>query len=387
MTWINHWLGRGWARALLVGSLLGAMSAVLADAQGPSGQSGLAFQRVQHLRRGINLSMWYAQANDYSAARLASFTTMQDFQLVHSLGFDHVRLSIDPEPLIAERQSGSLRTEAMERLDGTVRDLNGLGLAVVLDIHPGQAWVRDVTASEDGTTRLFNFWRNFAHHYAPSDPGLVFFEVLNEPFGVDWYKWAGVQARAIQVIRTQAPQHTIIATGAEWGKIDGLVATEPVRDDNVIYTFHMYEPFEFTHQGASWMPPGSIYLHSVPYPSSPEAVAPLLAGEPDEQARLGLQRYGLERWDGKRLAGEIGLVLEWARSRHVPLWCGEFGAYRDFAPPSARAQWIADARRAFEADGIGWTMWDYQGTFGLVTKANGQTKVDEDVVRALGLRR
>ena len=310
---------------------------------------------------------------------------MQDFELVHSLGFDHVRLPIDPEPLIAERQSGSLRPDAMARLDATVRDLNGLGLAVVLDIHPGQNWVKDVTGTDEGTTRLFNFWRNFAHHYASSDPNLVFFEVLNEPFDINWYRWAGIQARAVEVIRSQAPRHTIIATGAEYGKLDALVSTEPVRDDNVIYTFHMYQPMEFTHQGASWMPPGAIYLHGVPYPSSPGNVAPLLAAEPDENARLDLQRYGLEHWDDQRLAGEIGLVLEWARTRHVPLWCGEFGVYREFAPPAARAQWIADARRAFEADGIGWAMWDYQGGFGLVTKMNGIPAVDPAVAQALGL--
>ena len=130
-----------------------------------------------------------------------------------------------------------------------------------------------------------------------------------------------------------------------------------------------------------------IYLHGVPYPSSPENVAPFVSAEPDERARLGLQRYGLERWDARRLAGEIGLVLEWARTRHVPLWCGEFGVYKEFAPAAARAQWIGDARRAFEADGIGWAMWDYQGSFGLVTKSDGATDVDATVVQALGLRK
>ncbi len=375
--------------ALFLGglALLLLTSERAANAQSQQSQGGLAFTRAQHLRRGINLSMWYAQANDYSAARLGSYINAQDFQLVHSLGFDHVRVSIDPEPLIGERQSGSLRADAMERLDATVRDLNALGLAVVLDIHPGQAWVKDVTGSADGTTRFFNFWHNFAHHYASSDPNLVFFEILNEPFDVDWYKWAGIQSRAVEVIRSQAPKHTIIATGAEWSKLDALVSNEPVRDDNVIYTFHMYEPFLFTHQGANWAPPKMIGLHGIPYPSSPEAVAPIQASVSDEKARLDLDRYGLEHWDAKRMAGEIGLAQEWARSRHVPLWCGEFGAYRDFALPAARAQWIADTRKAFEADGIGWAMWDYQGSFGIVTKSNGQTRVDDAVVQALGLKK
>jgi len=32
-----------------------------------SAQQELGFRRAAHLRHGINLSMWYAQAGDYSA--------------------------------------------------------------------------------------------------------------------------------------------------------------------------------------------------------------------------------------------------------------------------------------------------------------------------------
>ena len=349
-------------------------------------QKEIAFERVQHLKRGINLSMWYAQASDYSAARLASYTTADDFKLVHDLGFDHVRVSINPEPLIEERNAGTLRADAVARLDGTVQALTALGLVVVLDIHPEEPWKKEVTSTDDGAERFFNFWRNFAGHYASTDPKLVYFEVLNEPNASDVSHWAGEQARAIEIIRSQAPQHTIIATGAEWGSLDGLVSTAPVRDTNVIYTFHEYEPFVFTHQGASWMAPKFISLHGVPYPSSPEAVASLATQQQDELARITLERYGLEHWDGARMAGEIALAADWARRRHVPLWCGEFGAYRDYAPPAARARWISDVRSALEHNGIGWSMWDYQGGFGIVTKKNGITTLDREALHALGLK-
>jgi endoglucanase len=44
-------------------------------------------------------------------------------------------------------------------------------------------------------------------------------------------------------------------------------------------------------------------------------------------------------------------------------------------------------RTALEADGIGWTMWDYRGSFGVVYKQNGQpAKADDQVVEALGLK-
>ncbi len=61
----------------------------------------LAFQRAQHLRHGINTSDWFAQSGDYSVQRLRTFTTDDDIRLIHHLGFDHIRISIDADPLLA----------------------------------------------------------------------------------------------------------------------------------------------------------------------------------------------------------------------------------------------------------------------------------------------
>jgi len=65
--------------------------------------------------------------------------------------------------------------------------------------------------------------------------------------------------------------------------------------------------------------------------------------------------------------------------------CNEFGVYRRVATDSDRMRWIADVRTTLEIHGIGWTMWDYAGDFGLVTKQAGQIVVDDTLVSALGL--
>ncbi len=363
------------------------MTAVMASAQDRSGggPDAVAFARAAHLRRGINLSMWYAQSRDYSAARLASFTTLADFKLVHELGFDNVRLSIDPVPLIADAATGALDPDALARLDASVAQITAQGLVVVLDIHPSEDWKKNATNTDEGTAQFLLFWTNFARHFAATDPQKVYFEVLNEPEGVNGYRWAGELARAVALIRAQAPHHTIIATGESWGGIDGLLATEPVRDDDVIYSFHDYEPMEFTHQGATWSSKDLPELRGVPYPSTPENVAPLLPGLTDDTARKDLAWYGQQRWNQATMATRIGLAVAWAAQRHVPLWCGEFGVYRAFAPEADRAAWVTDMRETLQQDGVGWDMWDYQGSFGLVTKKDGTTTVNQDLVKALGL--
>jgi endoglucanase len=42
-------------------------------------------------------------------------------------------------------------------------------------------------------------------------------------------------------------------------------------------------------------------------------------------------------------------------------------------------------RTSLEKYGIGWTMWDYAGGFGVVNKQNGHATADAEIVKALGL--
>lgn len=348
-------------------------------------QQGQAFARAHHLQRGVNLSGWYAQTRDFSPARMDAYMSVADVQQLKFMGFDHVRLSIDPEPLIAEAQTGRLRPAAMAQLDKTVAELTAAGLVVILDIHAEESWKAPMARGDDWLLHFCAFWGHFAAHYAGTDPEKVYFEVLNEPSMDDLYRWSGMQARAIAAIRQVAPHHTIIATAAAWGHQDGLLAMEPAHDDNVIYTFHDYDPMWFTHQGATWSSAAWAPLRGVPYPSTPENIQPVLGQEQDERVRLQLERYGYDRWDAQRVGAEIAAVAEWAQKRGVPLYCGEFGVYREYAEPAARARWISDTRTALESKKIGWAMWDWDGNFGLMTKQGDEKVVDPAVLHALGL--
>jgi len=293
--------------------------------------------------------MWYAQASDYSAARLTTYTTAEDFRLVKSLGFDHARLSINPEPLMANGQPEELDPAAIARLDKTVAEITAAGLIVILDIHPEMPYVESLGQGNDSVARFLAFWKSFAAHYARTDPAMVYFEVLNEPHMEDSYRWAGIQSKAVTAIRAAAPRHTIIATGNHWGGVDGLLELEPVKDSNVIYSFHDYDPMTFTHQGASWSSGYLKTLKDVPYPSSPENMGALAQATSDVETKKRLTEYGAERWDAERVNAEIAKAAAWGGEHGVPVWCGEFGVYNRFAEPATRAAWLHDMRVALEA--------------------------------------
>jgi hypothetical protein len=55
--------------------------------------------------------------------------------------------------------------------------------------------------------------------------------------------------------------------------------------------------------------------------------------------------------------------------------CTAFGAVRKSIAPVSRYHWVEDTRKALEAAGIGWTLWDYTDQFG-VTQLTGDTVVE-----------
>ena len=350
-------------------------------------ESGIAQRHAQHLRHGINLSEWFAQVYDqkgYTKEHFETWNTAQDIALIRSMGFDHVRLSMNPQPMFQHGQADRIPADYLGYLDSAVQMILDHGLAVIIDVHPESDFKQKLVAEDSFVEQFEDYWRQLARHYSSTNPDLVSFEILNEPEFHDRYRWQGVQSKLAVAIREGAPQHTIIVAGAYWSSENELLFFDPLRDSNIIYNFHFYDPHIFTHQGATWSTNYVHYLKELPYPSTPENVQQAAALLPDAVNHLQAIHYGLDRWNASRIDGEIGQVAAWAKRWKVPVTCNEFGVYRKAANPQDRAAWISDVRTTLEKYSIGWTMWDYSGGFGVVTKQNGQPMPDEVTVKALG---
>jgi endoglucanase len=377
--------------AAVIPSTLNAAQGVRGEdgpARADEGTARVAWARSAHLRRGINLSHWFAQSpgGDYSEQHLLTHTTERDLAAIKSLGFDHVRFTFEPAPLFDEAHPSDLNAQYLRRLDAALDMLLASGLAVVFDLHPSDEFKIKLRTDDRHVEAFAEFWRALAHHLSARDPERLFLEILNEPMVEDAYRWMGIQARVAAAIRDAAPRHTIIAAGPRWSSVEELLRIEPLADPNVIYNFHLYDPHTFTHQGATWGADFWPYLKNVPYPSSPDAVAGLLSSVENESARRALKAYGEERWNAERIERMVALADDWARRRGVPLTCNEFGVYRAFAPADARLRWIEDVRAALEKHRIGWAMWDYAGGFGVAVRKDGRAEIDPRTVSALGLR-
>ncbi|MEB3829168.1 glycoside hydrolase family 5 protein [Phormidium sp. CCY1219] len=386
-------------------TLVGFMLPGIAPAQAGSPNDGRALQpsqdrlklvdkRKNALTRGINLSHWFAQHDHYHPTHMENFITDEDFDRIEELGFQHVRLPVDPELLLDESNPETLDGPYLEYLDGALDELHDRNISAIVDLQ-AQDSMKDRLVNDDAFVDTYTqFAGALAEHLSPRDPNKLFLEGLNEPSfnffapeDVDPVKrWDWVQKQMLEEMRAGAPNHTLIATTYDWSGIDSLETLTPVEDPNVVYNFHFYEPMSVTHQGADWIDDEFAEIANLPYPFNRAECDAVIDSLSEGNALERAQRYCDGEWDAQIIDARIAKAADWATKHDVRLTANEFGVYRNFIDPEDRARWIGDTRSALEKYDIGWAMWDYTGGFGVMDKTeDGERIVNQAIVEALGL--
>lgn len=370
-------------------ALLFTVMTLFALPRAAGADDGVPPERLARLARGINLSHWYAQSvvGHHEPSHTDRWTTRRDADRIAALGFTYVRLPFDPTLLWTDPAApDKLDATYLARLDGAVAMLLDAGLAVMVDMHPDTKFsdkLRDDPAFAKG---FATFWGALATNLSKTDPERVFLEAVNEPVFNDAGQWWAVQRTILDAMRAGAPRHTLVATSDLWGRIDTLLPMTPYEDRNVVYGFHCYDPFNFTHQGASWVGEPTRSLKRVPYPITVEVAETVVPFQSNETNKGAVWQLGHERWNYPKLKGVLAGPAEWGRKHGVAVACTEFGARRDDVLPEHRFTYLRDFRAACEANGLPWAMWDYAGGFGIMQGRNpDERELDELTVEALGL--
>ncbi len=353
------------------------------------------FAAIKTLAKGINLSNWF---NDYSnPAEYSNRFTIATLQLIKQKGFTYVRIPIGDKILFDNNNPSILNSANLTLVDNAIGNCMAAGLGVTINIHP---WKNDtdslLAASPVYVQKIKQYWKAMAGYFKKYDTAKLFFEVLNEPHAssggltaLNYSWWQPVQLQLMQGIREATADHYIIAGGEGWNSIDGLKQLQPYAVPKIIYNFHFYDPFLFTHQGASWAGWAPAVLGSnIPYPSSPEAIAPLVSAASNTELKNALNWYGSQRINIDSLDKWIKVAADWAALNNVPLIANEFGSYAAFAPRQSRINYIKDVRTVFEKYKIGWAMWECDEGFGWLSYPTGNRNnpvADAEILQALGL--
>lgn len=304
--------------------------------------------RLKTLSKGFNLEHWQRHGLEdghYTEA------TLQEYK---NLGLTYTRLPVVLSAFLDDKNPSVLKTGSLAALDAIIKMHIKTGLGIILSPfnHPPELY-----SDPAQVAKFVAFFKAFATHLNSTDPEKVFLEVMNEPTAATPQAWNNVQLKLISAIRSCAPNHTIIACSNNWSNAQSLPMTQIVKDKNVVYNFHFYEPFVFTHQGATWGWRASKFMKDIPYPSTPAAVAPLLNSIQDAEAKSAVENYGKENWNRAKVVSILSPVAVWAKTNGVPVICNEFGAMPWTAPRDSLLRYLRDVREVLESYGIGWGEW------------------------------
>ena len=340
-------------------------SLALTTLQPKDDSNGVPKELLSKLTTGVNVTRWFCYLGQGDQdAHFSNYLEDADYKNFAKLGVKFVRLCISPDMIY----SGGKPSDKLAKIDAGLDKLFRHHLAVIWDLHDNGQLGLDKPGQDN--SGLVSFWSAIADHYKGSHYSDLVFEVVNEPVFKDnpddWYR---LQSNAVQAIRKQDPDRTIMVSPTYWSSIDTLVKMSVIPATNLIYTVHCYDPFFFTHQGAEWIDEIPKNLTAVPFPSSPEAVEKILPKNAPKYAGT-LEDYGKHRYDAAYLLSRLKIATDWGANHHVPILLGEFGAYPKVSPPDSRARWFDGMRSAISSLKLPNSIWGYDEGLGLGRNVN-----------------
>ena len=291
-----------------------------------------AFKINKLLGRGINLG------NALEAPKEGDWgVTLEEgyFQLIKDAGFNSIRLPVRWPIHAANEPPYTIDPNFFNRVDWAVKNALSRNLALVFNMHNYYELYDDPNGHKE---RFIAIWKQIAEHYKDY-PQTLLFEFLNEPQGkLGIGEWNALLKDTLAVVRQSNPDRMIVIGPANFNDIYKIKTLELPKDDrNIIATFHYYQPYRFTHQGAHWVA--------------------------DSNNWLGMKWTGSEA-EKRLVAKDFNLAAAWAKENNRPIYLGEFGAFQK-ADMDSRVRWtkcVADT--AIERD-FGISYWEFCSGFGL----------------------
>jgi endoglucanase len=256
-----------------------------------------------------------------------------DFKRIRAAGFTTVRIPVRWSNKTGEGPDYAVDPQWMARVTEVVDQALAAHLNVILNDHHFEALDSDPAAN---SAKLAAIWQQVAARFVDRPTAHLWFEIENEPHEKLTNAILNeTLAPALKAIRATNPTRPVVIGGDNWSGIDSLATLELPDDPNVYPTFHYYEPFDFTHQGAGWVKPSPPKLGRV---------------------------YGTAD-DAQRVVTDTAKIRAYvARTGLVP-FMGETGAYEANIPLEQRVQYTRAVHDAFTPLGVGICGWAYTNTF------------------------
>jgi endoglucanase len=309
--------------------------------------------------RGVNLGNYLEAPAGQNWGQTYNPT---DFANIRAEGFDHVRIPARWNDYTGPAPNFTISESFVQKVDALINGALAQGLGAIVNIHHFDAFTTNPAAE---TNKFYKIWEQIAARYANRTNTLAF-ELLNEPKDAATTEILNpIYAEAIRRIRVTNPDRTIFVGPGNFNSISQLTALRlPASDTNLIVTVHSYEPFLFTHQGATWTGSATATTGII-YPGPPQT--PLTPASNEPWVVDWIQRYNTtpigQNPSGVAAFGDsLQLASVWSQYYGRPVHVGEFGAY-ELADANSRARFYHDMRYSMDVLGLGWATWDWKTGF------------------------
>jgi len=246
-----------------------------------------------------------------------------------------------------------------EALDSILDWSEALGFNVLIEYHHGSLSENNL---EEETERIIAIWKQVVARYGNRNPEKVFFEIYNEPHGIGFANWQSVMETIVDSLRAFDADQTFVVGGSDYNSVLGLSNLIPLEDDNIIYTFHYYEPFLFTHQGAEWVGE-PVATTGIPYPYNSSEMPGLHSQAKDTWGENAYNDYE-KNGNLDTLRSWVADAKLWSEINNRPVFCGEFGSYYK-GDDDSRCRYTKAIGAIMECNDLPWCYWEWDQGFGL----------------------
>jgi aryl-phospho-beta-D-glucosidase BglC (GH1 family) len=313
--------------------------------------------------KGFNLLDFFSP--DPKASRAP--TQEEYFKWMRDWGFDFVRipmaypyyLNIDRAKNITPDDVYKIDTQAVDKIDSLVSTAHKYNMHVSLNLHRAPGYCVNAGFYEpynlwkdQAALDAFCFhWNMWARRYKNVSRSKISFDLVNEPSTredmndqlskrtpVPGDVYRRVAKAAADVIRRENPDHLVIADGNDVGS---KVIPE-ITDLNIAQSCRGYYPGNISHYKAPW---------AVKDPE--HQPAPTWPGKDGDKY---VDRAALEEY-----------YKPWAAlvEKGVGVHCGECGCWKE-TPHGVMLAWFNDVADVLTSHKIGYALWEFVGTFGIV---------------------
>lgn len=206
------------------------------------------------LSKGINIGNTFEAMQSWQAP-----FDPADLKRIADLGFNHVRIPIrwERDDRSMSKAPYTIRTDFMKTIKSVVDEALKNKLHVIINMHHHDALMANPTGEKP---RFLSQWEQISDFFKDY-PDSLLFEIQNEPHDkLTPDLWNDYANEALKVIRKTNPKRSVLIGTAEWGGVGGLKSLIIPNDTHLILTIHYYNPFQFTHQGASWAQGSEAWL-------------------------------------------------------------------------------------------------------------------------------